>query len=140
MKFLSALLLLVSFAAQANYLDATVAMKEVLPVGIYSGVDEAGSYCSVKVEDVAAGVRATAVTRKGVLSRVVPYASEFRFRPGTREFLSTEKVYGRDRTQSVEEVLRTIAVDQTRQYVVVAKITINNREVIEEAHECIINL
>lgn len=138
MKFLAALCLLVSVAAQANYLDATVALKEVLPVGVYSGADLDGERCSVEVMNTAGGVNVTVFGQGRELNRVVPFSSVFRWQPGKREFLSTSIV--RTGVNSDEDVLRTVAVEEDTQYVVVAKIATRNRDVMETSLECVVNL
>lgn len=138
MKFFAAMVLLVSFAAQANYLDATVALKEVLPVGVYSGEDLDGESCSVEVMNTAGGVNVTVFGQGRELNRVVPFSSVFRWQPGTREFLSTSIT--RNGVNSDEDVLRTIAVKENTQYVIVAKIATRNRDVMETSLECVVNL
>lgn len=138
MKVLAALCLIVSFAAQANYLDATVALKEVLPVGVYSGVDLDGKNCSVEVMNTAGGVNVTVFGQGRELNRVVPFSSVFRWKPGKREFLSTSIT--RNGVNSDEQVLRTVAVQEDTQYVIVAKIATRNRDVMETSLECVVNL
>jgi hypothetical protein len=61
------------------------------------------------------------------------------WKPGKREFLSTAKTILSNGTE-MEDVVRTIAVTDTTQYVVVAKIKTENRDIAEDARECIINL
>lgn len=139
MKLLALLFVFTATLAQANYLDATVALKEVLPVGSYSGVTEDDSACSVIVSDVSNGVKVTVKSEGESLDRVVPFNSVFMWKPGKREFLSTAKTVLSNGTE-LEDVVRTIAVTDKTQYVVVAKIKTENRDVAEDARECIINL
>lgn len=139
MKFFALLLVFTSTLAQANYLDATVALKEVLPLGSYSGVTEDDAACSVIVAEVANGVKVTVKSEGESLNRVVPFNSVFMWKPGKREFLSTSKTTLSNGTE-FEDVIRTIAVTDKTQYVVVAKIKTENRDVAEDARECIINL
>lgn len=138
MKVLASALFFVSLAAQANYLDATVALKEVLPVGTYSGVDLDDERCSVDVMDTAGGVNVTVYGKGKVLNRVVPFSSVFRWQPGKREFLSTS--ISRNGVNSDEDVLRTVAVEENTQYVIVAKIATRNRDVLETSLECVVDL
>jgi hypothetical protein len=139
MKFFALLLVLTAALAHANYLDATVALKEVLPVGSYAGLTEDDAICTVIVADVANGVKVTVKSEGESLNRVVPFNSVFMWKPGKREFLSTAKTILSNGTE-MEDVVRTIAVTDTTQYVVVAKIKTEDRDIAEDARECIINL
>ena len=62
------------------------------------------------------------------------------WKPVKREFLSTSKTTFGNNGAEFENVVRTIAVTDKTQYVVLAKIKTENRDVAEDAREFIIKL
>lgn len=139
MKMLIVLMLAISSAFASEY-DATRAMTEVLHVGYYTGTTEDGRHCAVSIYREEGGVLATVIIDGvGEMTRVVKNGSHYRWRPGQRYFLSSE--YFENGRNRVEETFRTIAVDQFRQYVVIARrLQTTDRNEREDARECIINL
>ena len=140
MKLLLVAIFAFSSVAMAQTLDATEALSQVLPVGHFTGLTPEGYECAVQVAKGSDGITTTATAEGEVLSRTVENGSVYRWNPGTRFFLSSEKTYSRDGVNSVEQVLRTLAVDTFTQYVVVARVIVNNREVREDKIECVVNL
>lgn len=139
MKTLIVLLLAISSAFASEY-DATRALTEVLHVGYYTGTTEDGRYCAVSISREEGGVLASVIIDGvGEMSRVVKNGTHYRWQPGQRYFLSSE--YFQNGRNRVEETFRTIAVDQFRQYVVIARrLVTTDRNEGEDARECIINL
>lgn len=139
MKTLIVLMLAMSSAFSSEY-DATRAMTEVLHVGYYSGTTEDGRNCAVSISRQESGVMASVIIDgMGEMTRVVKNGTHYRWQPGQRYFLSSE--YFQNGRNRVEETFRTIAVDQFRQYVVIARrLETTDRNEREDARECIINL
>ncbi|MBY0515580.1 MAG: hypothetical protein K2P81_01640 [Bacteriovoracaceae bacterium] len=140
MKSLLIALTLVCSSAFAQELDATAALTNVLAPGLYSGVSPEGIECSVLIAKSNKGIKTSAKMNGMTISREVETGTMYRWNPGTRYFLSSEKTYSTDGINSVEEVFRTLAVDTMTQYVVVARVIVNNRDVREDKVECVINL
>ncbi len=138
MKILTALVLLISGQLFAQELDATTALLSTLNAGEYKGLSPRGEECSVRVS-VLSGKVAVTVYSEGLSGRSeVQEGATYRWNPANRSFLSS--VFTTTLTGSRENILRTIAVTQKTQYVVVADVVINDREVTETTAECIINL
>lgn len=138
MKLLTAFLLAFSLNAFSQELDATEALLSTISAGEYSGKSTKGNACSVKVVKLSGKV-AVIVAADGLINRSeVMEGAVYRWNPGNRSFLAS--VFTTTLTGSRENVLRTIAVTQNTQYVVVADVIIENRDVTERAAECVINL
>ena len=139
MKTLIVLLLAMSSAFASEY-DATRALTEVLHVGYYTGTTEDGRVCAVSISREEGGIMASVIIDgRGEMTRVVKNGTNYRWRPGQRYFLSSE--YFQNGRNRVEETFRTIAVDQFRQYVVIARrLVTTDRDADEDARVCIINL
>ena len=133
-------LMIVSMSVSAQELEATAALSQVLPVGHYSGVTPEGGECAVSITRTREGITTSATAEGVVLSRTVSNGSMYRWNPGTRYFLSSETTYSRNGVSSVEEVFRTLAVDTLTQYVVVARVIVDNRNTREDKIECVVNL
>ncbi len=140
MKFIALALFFVATHVSAQSLEATVALKQVLGPGHYTGVTPEGVDCAFNLSTNASGLTATAMSEGQVISRHIDVGSIYRWNPGTRYFLSSERVYSRDGINSVETVFRTLAVEEMTQYVVVARVIVRNTEVREDKVECIIDL
>lgn len=138
MKTLIAALLLVSSSAFAQELDSTDALLTILPAGEYSGVTPEGRNCAVSVRDLSSKVAVVASTDQLTKRSEVLSGAVYRWNPGTRSFLAT--VFTTTLTGSTENILRTIAVTQNTQYVVVADRLVSNRSANESKVECVINL
>lgn len=138
MRLLAALFLAFSFNTFAQELDATEALLSTIPAGEYSGKSTKGNACSVKVVQLSGKV-AVVVSADGMVNRSeVMEGAVYRWNPGNRSFLAS--VFTTTLTGSRENILRTIAVTENTQYVVVADLIIENRDVTEKAAECVINL
>jgi hypothetical protein len=140
MKSIVIALTLVCSSAFAQELDATEALARVLPVGQYSGTSPEGVACSVSVKQTESALSVSASMDHVTISRKVKTGSSYRWNLGTRNFLSLDKTFSSDGVSSVEEVLRTLAVEINTQYVVVARVIVNDRDVREDKVECVINL
>lgn len=138
MRLFATLFLVLSFSSFALELDATQALLSTVPAGEYSGRSTKGNDCSVKVIQLSEKV-AVVVSADGIINRSeVMEDAVYRWNPGNRSFLAS--VFTTTLTGSRENILRTIAVTQNTQYVVVSDVIIENRDVTERAAECIINL
>ncbi len=139
MQALIVLVLAMATAIASEY-DATRAMTEVLHVGYYTGTTKDGRVCAVSISRQESGVMASVIIDGvGEMNRVVKNGTYYRWQPNQRYFLSSE--YFQNGRNRVEETFRTIAVDQFRQYVVIARrLETTERNEREDARECIINL
>lgn len=138
MRILTALFLSLSFSSFAIELDATEALLTTLPAGEYTGKSIKGNDCSVKVVQLSEKV-AVVVSADGIINRSeVTEGAVYRWNPGNRSFLAS--VFTTTFTGSRENIIRTIAVTQNTQYVVVSDVIIENRDVSERIAECVINL
>ncbi len=138
MKVLFVLLMLVSGHAFSQELDATEALLSTINVGEYSGKNPRGGECSVRVVALSGKVAVT-VYSDGLTGRSeVEEGAVYRWNPGNRSFLAS--VFTTTLTGSRENIIRTLAVTENTQYVVVADVIIENRDVTEKAVECVINL
>lgn len=138
MRLLTALFLALSLNAFAQELDATDALLSTLPAGEYTGTSPKGKACGVVVVKLS-GKIAVIVKADGLVNRSeVMEGAVYRWNPGNRSFLAS--VFTTTLTGSRENILRTIAVTERTQYVVVADVIIDDRDVFERAAECVINL
>lgn len=138
MKTIFAAILLVSSSAFAYELDATEALLQTIRAGEYQGVTPQGDDCQVSVRDLTNKV-AVVASSEGVTKRSeIVTGSTYRWKPGQRSFLATNLTT--TLSGSKENVFRTIAVGQKTQYVVVADVVVDNRDVNETKVECIIDL
>lgn len=138
MKTLIAALLLVSASAFAQNLTSTEALLRTIPAGEYRGQTPEGGYCEVAIRNLFGKVAVVATNDSITKRSEVLEGSNYRWNPANRSFLSS--VYTTTLSGSTENVFRTIAVTQNTQYVVVADIFTNNRDVSESKVECVINL
>lgn len=134
---LGALLLMSSFSYAREY-DANDAFLSIMRAGDYSGRTSSGSYCQVSVRNlsskIAVVVSANGTSKRSEVSRGATYHANF----ANRSFLATTLTT--TLTGSRENILRTIAVTDATQYVVVSDVTIDNRNTSESFVECIVNL
>lgn len=137
MKTLISALLLMSSVSYAQELDATAALLNVLPATEYSGRTSQGDECQVSVRNlsdrIAVVVSANGYWRRGEVFRGAAY----RYNPANRSFLAT--VLTTTLTGSRENIVKTIAVTDRSQYVVVSEFVIDNRQTHENFIECIVN-
>lgn len=138
MKTLLGAVLLISSVSYAQEFDATDALLRILPAREYSGRTSSGDFCQVSVRNltnkIAVTVSANGASKRAEVSRGAVYHSN----PGNRSFLAT--VLTTTLTGSRENILKTIAVTETTQYVVASDLVINNRQTSEQFVECIVNL
>ena len=135
MKLLLAALLFTSFSVLAQELDATAAALNTLPVGNYSGVTATDDQaCSVAVSKSTTAVTVTASAGSVSAAYQVKKGTAYRWRPGTRAFLSSYIVEAGG--EDYEQVYRTLAVSEDSLYVVIDRPSRN----VERKVECIINL
>jgi hypothetical protein len=137
-KTLIATLLFVSSTTFAVTLDATEALLSILPAGNYNGVTPEESPCEISVRNLSN--RIAVVASKTELSQrsEVFLGATYLWRPGKREFLSSTLTTSL--TDKRENFVRTIAVQENTQYVVVGNIITSNTGVSESVVECIVNL
>lgn len=141
MKTLITALLILSASAFANNrdLDATEALTSFLPIQVYYGNTPNNQFCRVSIRPNAQGILITAQDANNEASRIVPFGSTYRWNPGNRSFLSSSFVNVRE--GRIENVFRTIAVENNTQYIVVStRLESSNRENREDKVECIVNL
>ena len=137
MKTLIALLL-ISTTAFATELDATEALLNTIPAGDYRGVSPDGNDCQVSVRTLSEKVAAVASENGFVKRSEVMEGASYRWNPANRPFLSSTLTT--TLTGQKENLVRTIAVKQNTQYVVVADIVSEDGRVSETKIECVINL
>lgn len=138
MKTFIAALLLVSTQAFATELDATEALLNTLPTGSYSGVSVEGHDCSVAVQKLSSGVNVSVSSHGKTKNYETLNGSGYRWNPGQRLFFSS--LITRTSDSSSENFIRSIAVKETTQYVVVGNITRTGNGTKESVIECVINL
>lgn len=138
MKTLIAALLLVSASAFAQDLTSTEALLRTIPAGEYRGTTPQGGYCEVAIRDLFGKVAVVAADESNTKRNEVHSGSAYRWNPANRSFLSS--IYTTTLNGSTENIFRTIAVTENTQYVVVADLNRNGREVSESKVECVINL
>ncbi len=138
MKILFAALLLTSVSAFATELDATEALLNTLPVGTYSGQNDAGDKCAVNVRERTHGVHVSVSANGGTRSHETKVGAGYRWRPGQRLFFNS--VITRTSNSSTESFVRTIAVTERTQYVVAGTLYRSTTGNYESVIECIVNL
>lgn len=138
MKTFIAALLLISTQAFATELDATEALLNTLPAGSYSGISVEGDNCSVAVQKLSTGVNVSASSNGKTKSYEILNGSGYRWNPGQRLFFSS--IITRTSDSSSENFIRSIAVKNTTQYVVVGNISRTDNGTKESVIECVINL
>ena len=130
--------MLVSGSVSAFELDATEALLETLPAGVYQGQSPEGLNCSVSVRDLSDKVVVTASMEGVTRTSEVNPGALYRWNPANRSFLASR--INRTMRTSTENILRTIAVTESTQYVVVSDVIISDREVSENKIECVVEL
>lgn len=138
MRILLSIMMFMSVSVAAQELDATKALLTILPAGDYTGVTNNGEECNISILPLSN--RIAVVGNSGDISKrsEIEVGSRYRWNPGTRSFLHTTLTT--TLSDSKENVFRTLAVDKKKQYVVLADIVSKDRETIETAIECIIDL
>ena len=137
-KTLIAAFLIMSSSAFANELDATEALLSTLPAGVYTGITPHGDDCEISVRTLSDKVAVVATTATLTKRSEVVRGAVYRWNPGNRSYLAT--TFTTTLRGSTENILRTIAVSQSTQYVVVADRVVNDRNASETKIECVINL
>lgn len=137
-KTFIAALFLVSGSLFAYELDATEALLETLPAGEYRGLTPKGINCEVSVVDLSDKVIVTASSENVIRTSEVTPGALYRWNPASRSFLASR--IARTMSASRENILRTIAVTEKTQYVVVSDLIITDRETIENKVECVVEL
>lgn len=130
--------MLMSGSVTAFELDATEALLETLPAGQYQGLTPEGRNCGVVVQDLSDKVIVTASSAGVTRTSEVNTGALYRWNPANRSFLASR--IARTMTASRENILRTIAVTEATQYVVVSDLIISDREVSEDRVECVVEL
>ncbi|MBY0416194.1 MAG: hypothetical protein K2Q18_18620 [Bdellovibrionales bacterium] len=143
-RLIACVLLLSSFSTFGYEQGAVDAFTAILPVGTYQGETEINTNCDVNVAEVNFPEKAITVTvndNNNRLFKVIKEGSEFRLRAYKSEFIQTERFYVDDnRTSYVDRIVRTVNAGENRLYVVVANEATVNREVRQEAVECVVKL
>jgi hypothetical protein len=143
-SFIAIALLMTTFSAFGNNLNAVDSFLSVLPLGNYTGATDSGEFCSITVNEVNYPEKKIAVTVANSSTRVfklIADRSDFFFKAYKSEFIQTERFYvNADRNSYVDRVIRTVSAGANRLYVVVAHESTVNREVSVESAECVINL
>ncbi len=138
MRIFLSIMMFMSLSVAAQELDATKALLTVLPAGDYSGITSDGAECNISILPLSN--RIAVIGTSGEISKrsEIEVGSRYRWNPGTRSFLHTTLTTTLSDTK--ENVFRTLAVDKKKQYVVLADIISKDRETIETAIECLIDL
>jgi hypothetical protein len=138
-KSLLALFFVFSGSTFASDLDATDALLSTLPAGEYSGFTLKKLPCSVSVRVLSNRVAVVATDSDLTKRSEVYNGAVYRLKPGKREFLAS--VLTTTLTDKRENFVRTIAVTENTQYVVVGDIISSSaRDKQESVVECIVNL
>lgn len=139
MKTFLAALLIVSTNAFAQELDATEALLQTLPAGTYYGESTKGGDCQVKVQKRSTGVKVSASANGQTMSYETLNQTSYRWNPGQRLFFSSV-VSKYPHNERSEDFIRTIAVKENTQYVVVGNLFHSGRDSKETIIECVVNL
>lgn len=138
MKTLIGTLLLISSVSYAQDFDATDALLRVLPARDYSGRTSDGDLCQVSVRNlsnrIAVIVSSNGQTKRGEVFRGATY----RWNPANRSFLASALTTTLDGSR--ENIVKTIAVTDASQYVVVSDVVTDDRNTSESLLECIVSL
>jgi hypothetical protein len=127
-----------SLSVGAQEIDATKALLAILPAGDYSGVTNDGAECNISILPLSNRIAVIGTTGDILKRSEIEVGSRYRWNPGTRSFLHTTLTTTLSDTK--ENVFRTLAVDKKKQYVVLADVVTKDRETIETAIECIVEL
>lgn len=142
MKSFLALLLIISgssFASKPDAQDATLALLSVLPAGDYRGITLIKTPCEISVRKLSDRVAVVATDHDFTKRSEVHSGAGYRFKPAKREFLSS--ILTTTLTDKRENFVRTIAVTENTQYIVVGDIISSSaRDKHESIIECIVNL
>lgn len=142
MKSLLALLFIVSgssFASSSDTQDATAALLSILPAGEYRGITLMKTPCEISVRKLSDRVAVVATDHDFTKRSEVYTGAGHRFKPGKREFFAS--VLTTTLTDKRENFVRTLAVTENTQYVVVGDIISSSaRDKRESIIECIVNL
>lgn len=138
MKILIAALMLTSVSAFATELDATDALLNTLPIGTYSGQNDNGENCAVKVSEHSNGIVVSVSAAGQTKSHETKIGSGYHWRPGQRLFYNS--FITRTSNSSTENFVRTIAVTENTQYVVAGSLYRSTTGNSESVIECVVNL
>jgi hypothetical protein len=130
--------LFMSLSAGAQELDATKALLTILPAGDYSGVTNDGAECNISILPLSNRIAVIGTSRDMIKRSEIEVGSRYRWNPGTRSFLHTTLTT--TLSDAKENVFRTLAVDKNKQYVVLADVVTKDRQTLETAIECIVDL
>ena len=132
--------LLTSSFALSNTLEATRALESLLRFGRYSGIElKTQKKCSLGLTSVPEGTVMTLVSGDREIEHLVAESSMYQLKPGQRFFLSS--TFERNGRFTQESVFRTIAINDTTQYVVGSKIkTQDGITTLNKTIECAIDL
>jgi hypothetical protein len=138
MRILISIMMFMSISVAAQELDATKALLTILPSGDYKGETNDGNECRISILTLSNRVAIIATTGERSKRSEIEVGSTYRWNPGKRAFLHTTLIT--TLSDMKENVFRTLAVDKNKQYVVLADVITKDRETIETAIECIIDL
>jgi len=145
MKILLAILLTVGTItsnAFSSELTASEKLTSYLPVGEYSGQTDSNQPCLVSVSEVnypKKDIQVRVVEGETDLTKLVEENSEYSYKDFKKEFLQTDRsLIGIEESNYVERIIRTVAAQDNKLYVVVSYSLIINRERETQTAECII--
>jgi hypothetical protein len=138
MRILISIMMFMSISVAAQELDATKALLTILPSGDYKGETNDGNECNISILTLSNRVAIIATTGERSKRSEIEVGSKYRWNLGKRAFLHTTLIT--TLSDMKENVFRTLAVDKNKQYVVLADVITKDRETIETAIECIIDL
>lgn len=126
--------------AFAYELDAPSAFLAIVYPGTYSGRTESGEACGISVNSNANGVVVTGWDSSKTESKFIANGSSYRWNPGQRFYLQSDIDSFGHNNNTKESLVRTIAVTEKTQYVVVGHGARVNGNLSESFVVCIINL
>jgi hypothetical protein len=126
--------LLFSFSAFSNDLDSIEALIQTVPFGIYSGRSESGSDCLIQIsKDIGKATVTLSDSEKSMRAEVYEGAS-YRWNPSKRLFFSSN--ISKKPSETIENLVRTIGINDNDQFIVVADILRDGNGTRERKIEC----
>lgn len=132
MKIIIAALMLMSSVSFASDLEAPGAFLSVVRAGDYYG-----DQCQVSIRKYSDSVTIEVSANGAWRRNVITSGNAFRYNPANRSFLFTNKTSSGNGSR--ESIVRTIAVTDRSQYIVVSELSVNNRDSSESSVECVFN-
>jgi hypothetical protein len=130
-----------TFSMEMGSVDS---LLSVLPIGSYTGIDDAGAFCSIEVDEVNFPMKSLVVTasnQNASIFKTINDGSEFLFRVYNKEFIQVDRQYvDSTRSSYIERIIRTVIAGDKKLYVVVANELTMNRSSSVEIIDCVINL